>query len=43
VLELLDKAEFIFHQALKQFSGTINKQHGQIELTNGRVINALEK
>jgi hypothetical protein len=42
-LGLLDEAEFIFHRALKQFSGAINKQHGQIELTNGRGINALEK
>jgi hypothetical protein len=42
-IELLDEAEFIFHRALKQFSGSINKQHGAMELTNARGVNALEK
>ncbi len=38
-LELLDEVELIFHQALKQFSGAINRQHG----TNGHGINASAK
>jgi hypothetical protein len=38
-LELLDEVEFIFHRALKQFSGAIKRQHG----TNGHGINALAK
>jgi hypothetical protein len=38
-LELLDEVQFIFHQALKQFSRAINRQHG----TNGHGINALAK
>jgi hypothetical protein len=42
-LELLDEVEFIFHRALKQFSGAINIQHGTMEQTNGRGINALAK
>jgi hypothetical protein len=40
-LEWLDEVEFIFHQALKQFSGAINRQHRTMELTNGHGINAL--
>jgi hypothetical protein len=42
-LRRLNKPEFIFLQSVRKYAGSFNKQHGSMELTHGRGMNALEK
>jgi hypothetical protein len=40
--ENLEHAEFLFLNCIRQYGGYFNKEHGGMELTNGRGIQALE-
>jgi hypothetical protein len=41
-LRKLNKPEYLFLQSIRKYAGSFNKQHGSMELTHGRGMNALE-
>jgi hypothetical protein len=41
-LRKLNQPEYLFLQSVRKYAGSFNKQHGSMELTHGRGMNALE-